>query len=614
MQGADWADKLNLAAEDIPAPTKKVYISYFAEFLRDNGFAKGFSLHDLDIAAQQGEVSANLLTCHEADEIIERLKRADHFVTKLACFLFCLGFYAGLRRGEIEGLQFTDLIFNHDVRYVNLHIRPNFYRELKSPSSRRNLPLDALFPKEELLAFKHFVEQSKTIHTREGHRLFWDKSTLNEAFTLLTKTMHQVTGDEQLRFHHCRHSFANWSWIRLHTLKDRFEDIQITKKAKLHFLYHDYFSLKQCERLQARLGIAPFSRKKAWALAEMLGHSTPKTTLSSYFHLVAWMRREGFANHPPSSSLMKRAKEKIHWQPALSRINETNPLPEKYQQDIKTEQQDDEIPLSMLTSKTPLPLTLNRLWHVIQYRSDEVNETEIAQRVNVKLQTIKQALELDKTQSAQFFRKSSHQLPPLVHCPHLRGGNIKLIENLIARFEDAEKAHPNWHHQISALGPLLQDMVGAKSGLIRTKNTFGIRAFLWLLKRMNEPEESLSLRWYYPHQGMSAEQYQEDLNFWRALIQQTGFNPNRLKILVPHAQKENVPSTKSTVIYSDEGKYLAYRQKGYVSVHWLQPHSMLEKNKAAPAFSFPRRSKVFIHFLRLVVIYNTMKMNQTQPC
>ncbi|MDP2485070.1 hypothetical protein [Pseudoalteromonas marina] len=107
LDGHTWAEKLNLAAENINSKNRD-YILYFADFVVMNDLVPDLYLSDLYISSSRGSVNANILTQHEAECVISALNRLDTKASHLAQLCFCLSFYSGLRRGEIAGLQYAD--------------------------------------------------------------------------------------------------------------------------------------------------------------------------------------------------------------------------------------------------------------------------------------------------------------------------------------------------------------------------------------------------------------------------------------------------------------------------------------------------------------------------
>jgi hypothetical protein len=170
---------------------------------------------------------------------------------------------------------------------------------LKSSEGSRNLPLDCLWPKQYLSELEDYLQVAKTKFAPAKSLIFSSSEQLNEAFSLLTQLMKIVTGEPDIRFHHCRHAFCNWTWLRLNYS----DPLQL---ADFDFCQHDFFSPLNHDRLCRRLGLASFSRKKWWALSGLLGHSSPEVTTSSYFHLAEFLRRTRFSHHIPSPFLLRK--------------------------------------------------------------------------------------------------------------------------------------------------------------------------------------------------------------------------------------------------------------------------------------------------------------------
>ncbi|MGR5470456.1 hypothetical protein ACPV51_24895, partial [Vibrio astriarenae] len=98
-----------------------------------------------------------------ADNIITALGDSKHPRAGLAQTLFFFGFYLGLRRNEIKGLQFKDFHHNNNEHHT-LHVRPNKYRLLKTTDGSRNLPIENLLPAAHLEKLLSFIEASKLKH------------------------------------------------------------------------------------------------------------------------------------------------------------------------------------------------------------------------------------------------------------------------------------------------------------------------------------------------------------------------------------------------------------------------------------------------------------------
>ena len=118
MNEIDWAEKLNIVIESIASPQRKAFIAYFSEFLIDSALVPNLCLSDIDVPASEHKVDANIISHLEADNIIEALQQSKHPKAELAELIFVLGFYLGLRRNEIRGLQFKDFHHKQDALYL----------------------------------------------------------------------------------------------------------------------------------------------------------------------------------------------------------------------------------------------------------------------------------------------------------------------------------------------------------------------------------------------------------------------------------------------------------------------------------------------------------------
>ena len=111
--------------------------------------------------------------------------------------------------------------------------------------------------------------------------------------------MKLITAEPTMRFHHCRHSFANWLYLLLSLPEKR--------QANFYpFTRHAYFDVTNRERVMKRLALVEYSRKKLWAVSILLGHSSPSVTMASYIHTSEFLHPLKFANHSPSPRLLRK--------------------------------------------------------------------------------------------------------------------------------------------------------------------------------------------------------------------------------------------------------------------------------------------------------------------
>ena len=287
LSGKDWAEKLNDAADHFSSAQRKKYIYYFAQFLIDSGFVRDLCLSDIDVLGSSSEVDSNLISHEHVQAILSYLDNQSAYcpVHRDAYFLLCFCFFTGLRRNEAAKLTWGDFSFSliepnqYDFDYVQLSVRPNKHRTLKTTSARRELPLDALWPKTVLSKLRYTYRIVNGAGAKNSTLLFDNQRRLNQAYDLITDLMHHYTQDQSLRVHHLRHSFANWTWCRLNA------NLITAGRRHLTLFNDEIFDEKYLKRLQTRLRYNDNTRKKMFILSHMMGHKDVQSTLNSYLHL-----------------------------------------------------------------------------------------------------------------------------------------------------------------------------------------------------------------------------------------------------------------------------------------------------------------------------------------
>ncbi|MFB2761602.1 tyrosine-type recombinase/integrase [Shewanella xiamenensis] len=287
LSGEDWAEKLNDAADHFSSAQRKKYIYYFAQFLIDSGFVRDLCLSDIDVLGSSSEVDSNLISHEHVQAILSYLDNQSTYclVHRDAYFLLCFCFFSGLRRNEAAKLTWGDLTFSliepnqYDFDYVQLSVRPNKHRTLKTTSARRELPLDALWPKTVLSKLRYTYRIVNGAGAKNSTLLFDNQRRVNQAYDLITDLMRHYTQDQSLRVHHLRHSFANWTWCRLNA------DLITAGRRHLTLFNDEIFDEKYLKRLQTRLRYNDNTRKKMFILSHMMGHKDVQSTLNSYLHL-----------------------------------------------------------------------------------------------------------------------------------------------------------------------------------------------------------------------------------------------------------------------------------------------------------------------------------------
>lgn len=274
-------------------------------------------------------VDANLITI---DEYLQTLAQIPKSVRKLrrnlpaqekfigaAKLIFTLSFKCGLRRMEVLKLKIADLC-EHDP--AELLTRPSEARRLKTKSSTRKLPLYALLTNLELDDFRQWKKsrlhelKSKVptaTHSELQSSFLFGIPELNfefipqdTLFPIIHDAMRVVTGDKSLRFHHLRHSFASWTFLRL-----MLSDLPDIPNIFPHLPKTNEY-LNDSSKFRDKLyGRAAPTRRHVYAVASLLGHSGPEISLEHYIHfcdilISLWLQNDVSA--PIKKSIIQAAK------------------------------------------------------------------------------------------------------------------------------------------------------------------------------------------------------------------------------------------------------------------------------------------------------------------
>jgi len=209
--------------------------------------------------------------------------------------MLILGFRCGTRRMEAHGLEVDDLT---DRSSAWLWIRPTEARQLKTANAKRQLPLyNTLIPETELDVLYDWKEK----------RIGWGVSTecpflfalpelaangskvqrqipVHKMISLIHCAMRRATGDNTLHYHHLRHSFATWNFLRLMLSDLSHQPVLFPDLSKTRAWIE---SGKDFRR--DLYGTGHPTRKHAMAIASLLGHSGPSVSMEHYIHCMDWL-------------------------------------------------------------------------------------------------------------------------------------------------------------------------------------------------------------------------------------------------------------------------------------------------------------------------------------
>lgn len=304
MDPEDFETIYELAGARVLTDTERAVfwgrIRSFHDFLYLCG-APEIDLQELDgyIGVGEAGVSANLigeadfLTFKKAllaeEESPEREARVGTFLVGM------LGFRCGLRRREVQMLWLHDFHPGPDPYLV---VRPSSLATLKTNAAQRRIPLKPLVPKDELSLLSDLAERRREVLGKHKGLLFAHPHTplipLPSAalFDPVTLAFQSITGTDgpRFRFHHLRHSLANWLFLALLAadqpqLIDRDLDM-----FSAHLLALGQVSMLKDAFFPRLPGTPPApTRRNLYLVSALLGHLSPATTLKSYIHLLDWL-------------------------------------------------------------------------------------------------------------------------------------------------------------------------------------------------------------------------------------------------------------------------------------------------------------------------------------
>jgi hypothetical protein len=115
----------------------------------------------------------------------------------------------------------------------------------------------------------------------DGDCLLFENPSDHVIIPMIGEALRAVTGNERVRYYSLRHSFASWILTRplicdLSEIQDMFPHLPKTTEW-----------LRRSNRFRRALyGNAQVSNNHPWAVATLMGHSTPKVSFASYCHTL----------------------------------------------------------------------------------------------------------------------------------------------------------------------------------------------------------------------------------------------------------------------------------------------------------------------------------------
>jgi len=238
-------------------------------------------------------VDGNFITVDEYHLVLRFLGRQrslnDPYLRSALKLLFSVLFWCGLRRSEALLLRVSDL----DAA-GHLHVRPYAQRKLKTRSSTRSLPAALLMPQEVFTDLAQWAgERARAPKAGVEALLFSIRDNVSKpldpdfVFPKLAGGMREALGDPTLKLHHLRHSFATLLAAKLLPDTQAFASTFL----KRHPATVDWLTNEESRKnFRVRLyGTDRIQSLDLQAIAHLLGHSSPATTVEHYIHCLDWV-------------------------------------------------------------------------------------------------------------------------------------------------------------------------------------------------------------------------------------------------------------------------------------------------------------------------------------
>lgn len=300
----DFETLYELAAARVKRATERAVfwgrIRSFHDFLYLRG-APELLVGELDgyIGVGERRISANLVGESDFQTFKSAVKKSadgeDCLARNRLLVAAILGYRCGLRRREIQMLRAQDFFPGESPCLV---VRPSKLAELKTYSARRRIPLHPLMPRDELQVIMGLASRRIDELAGQPGLLFADYATPTvplsalHLFDPVTAAFSRLTNysGPRFRFHHLRHSFANWLLLGLAAtdeprLIDRnlqLFDAFLLQPRQISVLRDAFYP-----RLPGTLPMP--ERRHVYLVSVLLGHLSPETTLGSYIHLMDWL-------------------------------------------------------------------------------------------------------------------------------------------------------------------------------------------------------------------------------------------------------------------------------------------------------------------------------------
>ena len=273
------------------------------------------TIHSRAGASSSANVDANLVSLFAYQTALSLLSAApaktegERRLCSLQVLVLMLGYRAGLRWSEASLIAVNEFVGTG--REMELHIRVNDHRDVKSSAGRRVLPIGQMLNPHELHALESVLELRKREMSykpngRQDELLFADSSGVRlkarHLFNPVQNALRVASGNAEASYHHCRHAFASriLAMLLLRSMPEVWGELPglgLTDEwcpnspNAYEILPREPCSFSdQVDALRYwTIGREPCDRQVSYAVAQLVGHESPSTTFASYVHVMGWI-------------------------------------------------------------------------------------------------------------------------------------------------------------------------------------------------------------------------------------------------------------------------------------------------------------------------------------
>ena len=329
----DWPDLLLASSEELEAifegaalrqsvPDEQDRVRGWAEQLCKIGlgefFNEPFSLSSSgDAVLVMGSARCRVLTYTEFDALYAALSEFDSERALVVRVAIGLGYWAGMRPGEVVDLQIRDVQALRRSLMINV-------RGKKSSAARRRIPIHLLAPDLFLDDLRKLLRLRKEQAHPLGREAFGTANLFavpgtnkGLSYPMLVSPIIQLLKDafgQFVTFYHLRHAFVNYSLLRSEAaIDDEF-------RSSLPDRYHLMFSAYHLDRFMEAtatseyvVGAGAEQTTRLIGIAKVLGHAGMETMFRAYchtLHLIAGYRiRKLEAQRVEGARVSRRGKQ-----------------------------------------------------------------------------------------------------------------------------------------------------------------------------------------------------------------------------------------------------------------------------------------------------------------